>query len=72
MLRNIPVMIDIESCSSYDQGTLVEISAGFDGSEGGNKQPQLKLKNQQLDVLKMQDLFIFTKVLIEKLKQEYY
>jgi uncharacterized Fe-S cluster-containing MiaB family protein len=28
-------MIDTESCSSYDYGTLVEISAGFDGSEGG-------------------------------------
>ena len=35
MLRNIPAMIDSYSCSSYDNGTLVEISAGFDGSEGG-------------------------------------
>ena len=32
-------MIDIETCSFYDEGTLVEISAGFDGSEGGGKWP---------------------------------
>ena len=34
-------MIDTQPCSSYDEVTLVEISAGFDGSEGGVKGPSL-------------------------------
>ena len=42
MTRNVKkmlVMIDSGTCSSYDKDTLVEISAGFDGSEGGEWPP---------------------------------
>ena len=42
-------MIDIKSCSSYDWSTLVEISAGFDGSEGGVKVSRWN-KDYYLDV----------------------
>ena len=37
MLRKRVNLIDTKTCSFYDKVTLVEISAGFDGSEGGSK-----------------------------------
>ena len=49
MLNKPLAMIDTESCSSYHWGTLVEISAGFDGSEGGVKEPSW-YKDYWLDV----------------------